>query len=74
MDAAVHFAVEEAGGFEDAEVFGNRGERNAERFGEFGDHGLALSEAGEDGAAGRISEGPESGVEMRAARIVNHMV
>ena len=54
MDAAVDFAFEEAGGFEDAEMLGDSGEGKGEGFGELGDGGLALREAGEDGAAGGV--------------------
>jgi hypothetical protein len=75
--AAVDFAPEQAGGFQNAQVFRNCGKRDPERRGEFGDGGFAESEAGEDGAAGRIGEGAEGGVERRGrgrARIVNHTV
>ena len=72
--AAVHFAAQKASRFEDAEVFGDGGERYAERLGEFGDHGFTLCEASEDGAAGRIGKSGESGVESGAPEIFNHMV
>ena len=73
MHAAMDFALKEPGGFKHAEVLGDGGERDAERFGQFGDHGFAAREAREDGAAGGIGEGREGGVE-HGAGIVNHMV
>jgi hypothetical protein len=76
VDATVNFATEEACRFEDAKVFGDGGEGDAKRGGEFGDRGLALSEAGEDGAASGIGKGTEGRVEEGGGcgRIVNHMV
>ena len=37
VDTAVDFAMEEAGGFKDAEMFRDGGKRHAEGSGEFGD-------------------------------------
>jgi hypothetical protein len=76
VDATVNFAAEQACRFEDAEVFRDGGEGDAEGSGEFGDSGLALGEAGEDRAARGVGEGTEGGVEEggRRGRIVNHMV
>ena len=76
MDAAVDFALEQAGGFEDAEVLGDGGKGKGEGLGKFGNGGLALREAGEDGAAGGVGEGGEGGVEGSGGRcgIVNHTV
>jgi hypothetical protein len=72
MDAAVDFAMEEAGGLEHAKVLGDGGQGNVEGRGEFGDGGLSLGEAGEDRAASGVGEGTEGGVER--GRIVNHTV
>lgn len=72
MNAAVNFPAQQAGGFQDAQMLRNGGERHAERFGEIGDFGFAESEASEDGAAGGIGEGGEGGIE--AGRIFNHTV
>ena len=73
MDAAIDGAGQQAGGFEDAKMFGNGGERDLKRFGELRDGGLATGQAGQDGAAGGVGEGTEGGVEG-GGRIVNHMV
>jgi hypothetical protein len=73
VDAAIDFALEEAGGFEDAQMLGDGGERKGERLGELGDGGFTLREAGENGAAGGVGEGGEGGVE-RGSGIVNHTV
>jgi hypothetical protein len=72
MSAAIDFAVQQAGGFQYAQVFGDRRKRNVERLGEFADGGFAMCEAREDSAAGGIGEGAKSGVET--GRIINHMV
>ena len=58
-------------------MLGNRGERDLEWGGEFGNRGFALREAREDGAAGGIGERAERGIQGGGARrggIVNHMV
>lgn len=73
MDAAVDFALQQAGGLQHAEVLGDGGERDLEGPGDLGDGGFALGEAGENGAAGGVRQGPEDGVEGRA-EIVNHVV
>jgi len=73
VNAAIDLALEEAGGFEHAEMLGDGGEGKGERLGELGDGGFALGEAGENGAAGGVGEGGEGGIE-RGRRIVNHMV
>ena len=73
MDAAVDFAAEQAGRFENSKMLRNRGERNVERSGELGNRSFALGETREDGAAGGIGKGAESGVQD-ASRIVNHTV
>lgn len=57
-------ARDHAGAFEDFEMFGNGGLRHSERLGEIVDGGFTGSEAGEDGAARRIGESSESGIEV----------
>lgn len=77
VDAALDFAAEQSGRFENAQVLGDGGERNVEGRCEFGDGGFAEGQAREDSAAGGISEGPEGRVEGSIGggrRIVNHMV
>jgi hypothetical protein len=73
MNAAVDLALEQAGGLQDAEMFGDSGERNVKRSSEFGDSGFALGQTDEDGSAGGVGQGAESGVQ-NAGRIVNHTV
>jgi hypothetical protein len=73
VDAAVDFTLEQTRGFQDAQVFRDRRQGNIKRLGEFGDHGLALSEPGQDGAAGGIGQRTEGGVQG-CGRIVNHSV
>ena len=73
VNAPVDFTVEQAGGFEDAQVLGDGGERNVKGRGELADGGLAAGQAGEEGAARGVGEGAEGGVECRE-RIVNHTV
>lgn len=41
VDAAIDFAAEQSGGFENAQVLGDGRERNIERRGELGDRGFA---------------------------------
>ena len=65
MDAAVDLALEEAGGFEDAQMFGNGGQRNAKGFRQFSDRGFSLAQAGQDGAARGIGKRAEGGVQER---------
>jgi hypothetical protein len=75
MNAAVDFAAEQAGGFEDAEMLGDGGEGHSEWGGKGFDGGFAAGEAGEDGAAGGVGESGEGGVEVRSGGgIVNHTV
>jgi hypothetical protein len=73
MNAAIDFAAQQASGFKNAKMFGDGGERHLKRLGEFGDFGLALREASEDGAASGIGESAEGGVEGGIG-MVNHMV
>jgi hypothetical protein len=80
MYAAVNFALQQAGGFQDAEMLGNGGKGNGKRCGEFGDRSFTAREAGQNGAANGIGESAEGGVEQdtgspgRGIGIVNHMV
>jgi hypothetical protein len=75
--AAVHaagdLALKEAGGLQYAHMLRDGWQRNVKGFGKLCDHGLALREAGQDGAAGGIGEGTEGGIQGRA-EIVNHSV
>jgi hypothetical protein len=73
VHAAGNRATEQAGGFEDAEMFGNGGKGHGEGRGESGDVGFSDGETSENGAAGGIGESGESGVEGGLA-IVNHTV
>ena len=65
VNAAIDFAFEQARGFQDAHVFRDRGQRNAEGLRELGDYGLTLCEAGQDGAAGGIGERAKRGIQRR---------
>ena len=69
---AIHVPAKKAGGFEHAQVLGNGGEGDGERFGKLGNRRFAEGEAGEDSAARGIGESGKGGVEM--GRIVNHTV
>jgi hypothetical protein len=73
MYAAIDLALKQAGGLKHAHVFRNGGQRNAERLRQLRNHGLALCEAGQDGAAGGIGERAKRGIQ-RCHRIVNHTV
>jgi hypothetical protein len=73
MNAAVDFAVEQTGRFQNAHVLRDGGQRNAERLRKLCDHGLTLRQPGEDGAARRIGERAKGGIQRRR-RIVNHTV
>jgi len=73
VHAAVDLALEQAGGFEHAEMLGDRGERHREGLGQFRDHGFAASETRQDGAARRIGQSGKGGIKRRGG-IVNHMV
>lgn len=76
VNAAVDLAAQQAGGFQNSQVLGDRGKRDVEWFGKFADGGLSLRETGEDGAARGIGEGVEDAIDSGALRrrIVNHMV
>ena len=71
--AAVDFALQETGSFENPEMLGNRRQRHFERFGQLRNHGFAPRQPGQDGAARGIGERSERGIE-HSAGIVNHMV
>ena len=73
MDAALDFALEESGGFENAEMLGDGGEGERERLGKLGYGGFSLGQAGEDGAASGVGKSGEGGVQ-RGRGIVNHTV
>lgn len=65
VDAAFAAALDEAGAFEDAQVAGNRGERDTKWPGKGGDGTLAaLREANEDAETDGIAEGGEDGGQM----------
>ena len=77
MNAAVNLALQQASGFQDAEMLGDRGKRYRKGRGQFGDRGVSVREAGKDGAAGRIGQSAKGGVEgstRSPASILNHMV
>jgi hypothetical protein len=76
MDAAIDFAAQQAGGFQHAQVLGDRRKGHIEWLGEFAYGGFALRQAGEDGATGVVRESAEDVIEggVRRSRIVNHMV
>ncbi len=65
MHAAIDFTFEQARGFQDAHVLRDGGQRNAERLRKLCDHGRALCEAGQDGAAGGIGERSKRGIQGR---------
>ena len=56
-------ALDEVGAFEDFEVFGDGGEGDCERLGEFGDGGFTIGESREDFAARWVGERVEGGTE-----------
>lgn len=63
VDTAVNFALEQASGLENTQMFGHSWEREWERRSEFGDRGFALRQAGENSSACGVGEGGEGGVE-----------
>ncbi len=71
--AAILAAVDQAGVFQDAQVPGDGGERNAEGAGQGADRLLPGRELRQHGAARRIGEGGERGVEG-SRLILNHIV
>jgi len=73
VHAAIDLALKETCGLQYAHMLRDGWQRNPERFGKLGDHGLTLCEAGQDGAAGGIGERTEGGIQGRGG-IVNHSV
>ena len=69
LDAAgaeLRFAAarDQAGALQHLEMLGDRRQAHGERFCQFHDGGFAERQAGQDGAAGRIGERGEGGVEV----------
>lgn len=73
MNAAVDLAAQQAGGFENAQMLGDGGQRHGERPGKIFYGSLALRKTGQDGAAGGVGESAEGGVQAGGG-IVNHTV
>ena len=65
VNAAIDLAFEQARGFQDAHVFRDGRQRNTERFGQLRDHGLALREASQNGAASGIGKRAKRGIQRR---------
>ena len=65
VHAAVDLALEQAGGFEHAEMLGDRGERHRKGLGQFRDHGFAAGQTCQDGTARGIGQGAKGGIERR---------
>jgi hypothetical protein len=72
VNASFALPDEQAGLFEHAEMLRHRGQRHVEGLGKLANRQLSEREPGENGAAGRITEGCEGGVECW--RIVNQSV
>jgi hypothetical protein len=72
VNSSVALPHEQAGFFQNAKVFRNRGQRHVERLGELADRPLTERQPGEDRAPRRIAEGGEGGVER--IEIVNQLV
>jgi hypothetical protein len=73
VNAAIDFAMQQAGGFKDAQVLRDSGKGHRERRGKVLNGGFSLREAGQDGAARGVGEGAKGGVEADSG-IVNHTV
>src|SRR5271166_5421734 len=68
-------AGDQAGVLQHLEVLGDRGEAHVERFGQFGDRGLAGGQPCQDRPARRVREGRECATEaIRRHAVVNLMV
>jgi hypothetical protein len=67
VHAPVDFTLQKSGGLQHAQVLGDGGERNVEGRGELRNRGLAVSQAGQNGAAGGIGKRAEGGVERDVA-------
>ena len=63
MHAAIDLALEEPRGFQHAHMFRNGGQRNAERPCQLRNHGLAMCETGQNGAARGIGERAKRGIQ-----------
>src|SRR5260370_38870390 len=74
MHPSIALTLDQAGIFENAQVFGDGRKRNGERFSEIGDATFGPSQQIEDPASGRIGQGSEDGIERWAVRMLNHMV
>jgi len=77
VDPAVDFAVQQAGGFQDAQVLGDGRQRDLERSGKFGDGSFAAGQPRENGAPCGIGKGPERRIKWSVIAsdwIVNHVV
>ncbi len=74
MHPSIALTLDQAGIFENAQVFGDGRKRNGERFSQIGDATFGPSQKIEDPASGRIRQGSEDGVERWAVRMLNHMV
>jgi hypothetical protein len=73
VNTAIDFAFEQARGFQDAHVFRDRWQRNAEGPRKFRDHGFALREADQNRAARGVCKRAKRSIQ-RHGRIVNHTV
>jgi hypothetical protein len=65
VNAAIDFAFEQARCFQDTHVFRDGRQGNAEGLCQFRNHGLALRETGQDGAACRIGKRAKRGIQRR---------
>ncbi len=73
VNAAIDFAFEQARGFQDAHVFRDRGQRNAEGLRKLRDYSFTSRQATQNGAASGIGKRAKGGIQ-RGRRIVNHTV
>jgi hypothetical protein len=71
---SVATARDESSMLENFEVFGDGGLGHFERFGKFHDGSFARREASEDGAASRVSQSGERGVELGGRHLYNRQV
>jgi hypothetical protein len=73
MGAAIDSPPHQSGFLQRLDVLGSAGEGHVEGGGELADAAFALSQALENGPAGRIRQGMEYGVQFRGL-LLNHMV